>query len=335
MEPICALVLTYNRRDILDRCLTAIDNQTRPCDQIIVINNASTDGTEELLEEKWGGKVEILTLSRNLGAAGGFAMGMRVAYQAGVQNLWLMDDDVIPDPTALEKLAEGKAFLNSQDIDPPYICSVIRTPGGLTTNTPGIDLRFNEIWDFNWPLFLEKTIVPVNRGTFCSTLLTRRALEKFGTLISAMFIWGDDVEYTLRASKDVPGYIVGNSKAQHLRKIEADLSIFTETDPVRIGYHFYRTRNLVFLKRKFEDRSDFIDEILLNLKRSLHLLRRGQWRKVAITLKGVWAGLFYNPPPESAAEPFGPKDPLDFDAFMKRYADRRAGITKNSSSIRG
>jgi dTDP-4-dehydrorhamnose reductase len=326
------MVLTYNRKELLSKCLTAVANQTYPCDRIIVVNNASVDETEAFLEGEWGDKVEILTLSRNIGAAGGYAMGIRAGYQSGAELLWVMDDDVIPDPEALEKLMDARRFLQAQEEPFPYLCSVIRTSTGLMTNTTGIDLRFNEIWDYNWPKFLDRSLVPINRATFCATLLPRETLREHGTLISEMFIWGDDVEYTLRASKTAPGYLVGESKAVHLRKIEGDLSIFNETDPVRIGYHFFRVRNGIFIARKFHSRQEFLAEVRLNIKRALHLLAKGQFRKTQIMARGIWAGLFYAPAPQSADRPFDKDDPVDFEAFNTRYRERRLRSIKEGAN---
>jgi len=332
MTSVCCMILTYNRKELLSQCLTAVASQTHPCDRIIVVNNASVDDTEEFLEREWGDRVEILTLSRNIGAAGGYAMGIRAGYQSGAELLWVMDDDVIPDAEALEKLMDARRFLQAQQEPFPYLCSVIRTSNGLMTNTTGIDLRFNEIWDYNWPKYLDRSIVPINRATFCATLLPRETLRDYGTLISEMFIWGDDVEYTLRASKAAPGYLVGESKALHLRKIEGDLSIFNETDPVRIGYHYFRVRNGLFIARTFHSRQEFFAEVRLNLKRTLHLLAKGQLHKAQIMARGIWAGLFYAPKPQSADKPFGKDDPVDFEAFNARYRERRLKYVKSVSS---
>ena len=51
MDKIYAVVLSYKRKDLLKRCLDGIGAQSRPCDAIIVVDNASNDGTEEMLLE--------------------------------------------------------------------------------------------------------------------------------------------------------------------------------------------------------------------------------------------------------------------------------------------
>ncbi|HNS25876.1 MAG TPA: glycosyltransferase, partial [Methanobacteriaceae archaeon] len=115
-ETVCAVVVTYNRRELLIECLDALRNQTRPVDAVYLVDNASTDDTPELLlekgyldlvpetgEEAWERTlkrddlvVHYLRLSHNQGGSGGFHQGVKRAYQQGYQWLWLMDDDARP-----------------------------------------------------------------------------------------------------------------------------------------------------------------------------------------------------------------------------------------------
>lgn len=50
-EKVCAVIVTYNRKELLRECLKAVLGQTRPPDHILVVDNASTDGTLEMLRE--------------------------------------------------------------------------------------------------------------------------------------------------------------------------------------------------------------------------------------------------------------------------------------------
>src|SRR3954447_15177950 len=110
-ERVCAVVVTYNRVELLRECLTALEAQTRPLDRILVIDNKSTDGTAEMVRSEHPG-VELVELPENRGGAGGFYEGTRRAYDDGYDWLWLMDDDTIPNATALEKLLDAPAELD-------------------------------------------------------------------------------------------------------------------------------------------------------------------------------------------------------------------------------
>jgi GT2 family glycosyltransferase len=89
---VCAVVVTYNRRDLLRECLVSLQAQTHVPDTILVVNNASTDGTAQMLSAEFA-QLEVLTLAENVGGAGGFHAGMKWAYEQGYDWLWLMDDD--------------------------------------------------------------------------------------------------------------------------------------------------------------------------------------------------------------------------------------------------
>ncbi len=106
---VAAVVVTFNRKDMLLETLDGLCKQTRSVDRIFLINNASSDGTQQLLEEKgvleWD-NLEYHSLKENTGGAGGFSYGMQVAVDAGYDWVWTMDDDIEPDHKALEKLLE-------------------------------------------------------------------------------------------------------------------------------------------------------------------------------------------------------------------------------------
>jgi Predicted glycosyltransferases len=109
-ETVAAVVVTFNRKQLLTECLDVLLAQTRPVDKIIVIDNASTDGTPESLEERGylsNPLLDYVRLSENTGGAGGFYEGVKRGYEAGYDWLWLMDDDAEPLVSALEKMSPG------------------------------------------------------------------------------------------------------------------------------------------------------------------------------------------------------------------------------------
>src|SRR5256885_7130786 len=103
MAAVCAIVVTHDRRHMLAECLQALAGQTQPADRVLVVDNASTDGTREMVERDHP-EVDVLALPTNEGGAGGFHEGMRRAYEDGAEWMWLTDDDTIPRADALEEL---------------------------------------------------------------------------------------------------------------------------------------------------------------------------------------------------------------------------------------
>jgi GT2 family glycosyltransferase len=301
MLSVSAVILTYNRKDLLSRCLDAIKTQTSSPKRIIVVDNGSTDGTTEWVSERFGESVELYRLPQNRGSSGGFNIAMRIGYAQGDDLIWLMDDDVVPAPDALERLMAADAFLHDHDIEAPFVVSTAWTPEGQLTNVPEIDLATcNDLAYQTWPAFLEHSLVPVRRATFVSILLKRDTLKRHGLPIAQMYMWIEDTEFTMRVTRDERGYLVGDSHVLHIRAAPGVLDIRTEHDPARIGWHYFFQRNHVYNARRFRGHKGGARQFLSGMKLGLKLLGCGEARKAGIVLSGTWAGLFFNPKIEGA-----------------------------------
>jgi len=104
---VAAVVVTFNRKELLSQCLEGLLAQTRPVDVIYVIDNASTDGTAEMVAQRYAGRVTYQCLPENTGGAGGFHHGTKRAYDDGHDWIWEMDDDALPQLDALEVLLDS------------------------------------------------------------------------------------------------------------------------------------------------------------------------------------------------------------------------------------
>ncbi|SFC98309.1 glycosyltransferase family 2 protein [Butyrivibrio sp. YAB3001] len=240
---VCAVVVTYNRKDLLLQCIDAILSQTYPVKKIILVDNASTDGTGELLRQKGYLEKENIIyslLSSNTGGAGGFHEGIKIAHSLKPDWVWIMDDDVIPDETCLEELLNADKLVKE---DVSFYASSIRNADGMAMNVPKLDRRqFTKYTD--WYQYLDEGIVNIVKATFVSLLINRKAIDKCGLPWAPFFIWGDDSEYTQRIIRDYgPAFMVGKSKAIHLRGSAEELSIVKETNVNRIPLYFYLYRN--------------------------------------------------------------------------------------------
>jgi GT2 family glycosyltransferase len=188
---ICAVVVTHERLALLRECLAALREQTRPPDRILVVDNASGDGTAEFLASQ--DDVETLRLDENVGGAGGFHAGLRKAHAEGADWAWLMDDDTIPRPDALERLLEPD--------DPAAILrasvAVWRDGRLHPMNEPGFERERIE------PLIeaAPRRTLPLRVATFVSLLVHRDTVDRFGLPEARYFIWSDDIEYTARVTR--------------------------------------------------------------------------------------------------------------------------------------
>jgi GT2 family glycosyltransferase len=306
LTKVVAVVVTYNRRALLSQCLDSLAAQTRPLDGIVIIDNASTDDTPQWLKSEWGQRIKGYSLSKNIGAAGGFSAGLRLAFKEDADFFWVMDDDLFPHPDALDVLLKADAALAERRIPRAYLVSSILSAEGEVTNVPSIDKRKNKDGYENWPALLDLGLVPVDRGTFTSLLLPRAQLAEHGLPVRQMFIWGDDTDYTMRLTKRSPGYIVGKSKSVHGRVVAGRASIFTETDKTRIGYHQRRVRNEVYIARHHYS---FVRTMGRHGLTALRLLAKGQFEKAWIIVSGAFEGLSFNPAVEPVTTPIEELDP--------------------------
>jgi len=289
MDRVCAVIVTYNRKELLRECLSAVLSQTRPPDHVLVVDNASTDGTPVMLREEFP-QVEVLRLPENQGGAGGFHEGMKRAYEAGYEWLWLMDDDTVPQPKALEALLEVAA--TSLNPKPWILASVVRWTDGTLhpMNRGGV-----KTWDYEHLLEAAKLgCVAIRNASFVSVLIGRSAVEKYGLPIKQYFIWNDDFEYTARVLRHEFGVLVPGSMVIH--KTSNKYTPLLSAEPKRF---YYEVRNkLWMLMRSGAWSSREKLRIGLRLAESivLYLLRsRFNPRVIFYVLKGLKDGFVRAP----------------------------------------
>jgi rhamnopyranosyl-N-acetylglucosaminyl-diphospho-decaprenol beta-1,3/1,4-galactofuranosyltransferase len=163
--------------------------------EVLVVDNASTDGTGEWLADLGDARVAGRTLAHNSGGAGGFHDGLAWAVERGADLVWLMDDDGVPPSDCLATLMEydgrydfwGPAVV--ADNDPSRLCFPIRLPGTATV--------VHEVADVE--RVATDGVVPDVVIPFNGVLVTRELVERIGLPRAEFFIWGDDVEYLWRA----------------------------------------------------------------------------------------------------------------------------------------
>ncbi|HEY2435543.1 MAG TPA: glycosyltransferase family 2 protein [Solirubrobacteraceae bacterium] len=197
MNSVWAVVVTHNRRDKLPRCLGALAVQHRRPDRVLVVDNASTDGTREMLERDYG-EVEVLALRRNEGGAGGFHEGMKHAHGAGAVWLWLMDDDTVPEPGALAELLSASELSRTPEgaCEAALLASKViwRDGSPHPLNFPTLERRRMDLVITG----AELGLLPMRAATFVSLLVHRRAIDSYHLPLKHYFLWSDDIEYTSR-----------------------------------------------------------------------------------------------------------------------------------------
>jgi len=196
---IVAAVVTYNRRELLGRCIDHLRSQARAPDRIIIINNSSTDGTEEMLRTRG---VAFIT-QENTGSAGGWRRSIQYATDEGYDAVWLMDDDGFPHEGALAALEAAMA--------PDVACasSVVlqeNRPTHLVFPMPLLN-RSGLPVIFGWPRKID-TLAHLRGRTpagvypfahlFNGSLISVAVVRKIGNVDPSFFIFGEEVDYLFR-----------------------------------------------------------------------------------------------------------------------------------------
>jgi len=242
---VLAMIVTHNRCNLLGRCIDHIQSQERQPDEILVINNASTDGTVEMLNQR---RIHFVT-QENVGSAGGWHRGIRYALEHGFDAVWLMDDDGFPDKHALEKLvphlhtdtacvssivvreSEPDKFvfpfpmLNANFL--PVLFSLRRKVSSL------VDLRQiakNGAYDF--------------AHLFNGALINILAVRSIGNVNTDYFIFGDEVDYFFRLRQYGPVRSILDAIHYH-----PDVTSRPYT-PQKI---YYYVKNTLILNKKYFD----------------------------------------------------------------------------------
>lgn len=242
---ILAAVVTHNRCDLLQRSLDYIEGQSRKPDGVLVVNNASTDGTVDMLSARG----TPFVTQENLGSAGGWARCIQCALDGGFDSVWLMDDDGFPDAhalTALEKaLSPGVACASS-------IVVKEDAPGEFVfpfplLNAKGLPVLFRKPRKLHRLVELE-AVSP--KGTypfahfFNGALIDLAAVRLVGNVDSGFFMFGDEVDYFFRLR--AAGKVFSVIGARHFHP---DVSKRPYT-PAKVYYYL---KNTLVLNRRYFD----------------------------------------------------------------------------------
>lgn len=288
MNNVVAIVVTYNRKTLLQECLEALTSQSLMPSRILIIDNNSTDGTLEWLQASSYISNSIFTylrLNENSGGAGGFSSGLKYAQENGYDWAWIMDDDARPQLNAFEKLMATSPTPNN-------IYGSIATCGENTSwqitlmNTHSITTT-NKVRDI--PTLAEVTFLP-----FLGLLIHSRTIEKIGLPDSDFFIAGDDLEYCLRARKaGLKIMVAGQSRIHHPKAEIHTSSIFGfKLDRLKIPpwKNYYNTRNKILIAKKYYG-SRILTETLPGIIVRLFINLLAEPQKLA-HIHAVAAGIF-------------------------------------------
>ena len=272
---VLAAIVTHNRRDLLARCLDALDAQTRRPDAVLVIDNASSDGTAEMLAARGTWRIG----QPNLGSAGGWHRAIAETLAHGFDAVWLMDDDGRPDAGALEVLTGA--------LTPDMACLssvVLRedAPDRFVFPFPLLDAEGHPTL-LAWPRKLARlgALEPHCRARtypfahlFNGALVPRRTLAAIGNIETTFFMFGEEVDYFYRMRAIGP--VLSHIDARHLHP---DVT----RRPLSEAKLYYYIKNSLVLNHRYMNHPRLRDAATIGVG-LLRFARRNGWRAAAATL---------------------------------------------------
>ena len=294
---ICAVVVTYNRKDMLVKCLKALLRQTHALNAIYIIDSASTDGTLDFLtkerfikdastlangsivgknkmcislkgDEKKHINIHYTRMPKNVGGAGGFYEGVKAAYRNNYDWIWVMDDDVYAENNCLSELFNMyRVIENEKNVKPAALACARSYVNGNLAN--GEVKRINLTDPFKG--FYQRRIskedmckkyFKIEGATFEGLMINKKIVSKVGFPDSRFFIYSDDTDYCLRILRLGKIYYVPSAKIIKMRAIEKKLGL-------KYGWtKYYMLRNFIYLNMKYAVLSAKLSRISYELVRS-------------------------------------------------------------------
>lgn len=289
MKGTAAVVVTHNRKELLRQCVTRLLGQKGASCDVIVIDNASTDGTAEMIREEFGWVIYENT-GGNLGGAGGFEYGAGKAVRLGYEYVWLMDDDTLPEETALAALFSADQRLGGKW---GFLSSVAYWTDGSICR---MNIQKRDIFRHVSTTMYEKEVAPVKMCSFVSLLVKSSVIREVGLPIGAYFVWTDDYEFTGRISRRYPCYMVPGSRVVHAMKVHTRVNFATD-DASRIERYRCIYRNDVHCYRQY-GLAGWAYILAKDAYTILNILRNadeGRGKRIRVVLRGFMEGLRFRP----------------------------------------
>ena len=254
---IAVVIVTYNRKSELIKTIKAVESQGIIQQDIIVINNNSSDGTRQMLDIEFT-NLNSLHLEENIASAGGFSKGMQLAHEKGYNWVWLFNDDSRP---VAGTLASVQPFLEDAS---KYKIGLLKI-GNINNKGQAILLYWNGV---RRPVYarVSNDLVPTDLITFDGCFISADLMSKIGYCDPEYFMGTYEFDYCLKAKDAGFGiYTVPNGLIE-----DGKLGGIKGTPPWR---QYYNTRNHLHLALRRKSFNIFKAWLIRELKYTYAILR--------------------------------------------------------------
>lgn len=234
------VITTHNREQLLRECVEHVQHQTIPPDKIIVVNNASTDGTGRYLKtlsEQYK-TIDVIDLLVNTGGAGGFAVGIERAAETAAAWVLVIDDDAIIAIDYMEQIFAAA----QQNARYQAFAGAVTVNGQIDTchrrNLTGIGLLSKNCKEEVY----EQSCFACDIASFCGMVVDLSLVRQIGLPHAEYFIWYDDTEYSLRIHNYSRFLVVPQAVLTH------KITQLEKTHPRRYDWkEYYAIRNRLLM----------------------------------------------------------------------------------------
>lgn len=319
MSKIGIVICNFNKKEYLENCIQSILKQTTQDFTIYVSDNASTDGSVAMVQNKFGNQIELLVSKENRGGAGGFNAGIRKAMQNGHDYIMLVDNDIVMDKNNIKNLLQCL----QENLDIGIVGSKI-----LKMDFPDIIQEYGSHIDFENLNIKQHFINEKNRNDLpklqycdhvpaCSLMIRTNIIKDIGEFPEDNFIYWDDIEWGWKCN--LAGYKVAaynDAVVWH----KGGVSISTSTFPV---YYNYRNKFIFFAKyTPKEKRMNLKEKILLEYFRAVYACYYTNKINRVKTLMNAFDDTLHNIKGKCSTYKIRPVDAVE-DAFEKFLGNKR------------
>lgn len=288
-----AVIVTYNRKELLSQNIEMLLKQTMTVDSIIIVDNCSSDGTYEYLKNcGWTTEPFLyLKTETNIGGAGGFYTGVKAAYEAGADWIVLMDDDGrMADEHTMEILyrAARKLYDENRGERKLFVNALVQK-GEL------LSFKIDHMYTVVEAMMTAKNgLIEGAANPFNGTLISRELVSDIGYPKKEFFIKGDEVDYKQRAL-DAGAYVgtVTEAKYIHPRPETVEKTVLGVKVPFFVEApwkEYYAARNFTYMYKLQEWYKGILFELIFVKLLAVISLKCKKMETIKMLFKGVYDG---------------------------------------------
>lgn len=273
------VIVTYNRLEKLKTTLEKFSEQSVLPFYVLIVNNASTDGTANYLME-WTQKEEkylkiVISNKQNLGGSGGFYVGLSKALQLSADWIWVSDDDAYPNKNAI---FYAERFLTKHKEKYAAICGAVYMNGKIDIShrrnliKQGLRLKEKQVLESEY----KKEYFVINEFSYVGSIISKEAMLEVGVTKKDYFLHYDDTEHSLRLSKYGRIVCVPDIKIEHDILLTQD----SKNKKYNVSWQkYYDYRNLLDMYRSVCGKKYYLFQYMIYKMKALFYFMLGMSKK--------------------------------------------------------